>query len=62
MSALDVTPHRHQYLLGGIIIGLIESVAPQFMTATWTEAIVYGLFLVFLFVKPSGLFGMKYDW
>jgi branched-chain amino acid transport system permease protein len=49
-------------ILGGIILGLIESVAPQFMTATWTEAIVYGLFLVFLFVKPSGLFGVKYDW
>lgn len=49
-------------ILGGIIIGLIESVAPQFMTATWTEAIVYGLFLLFLFVKPSGLFGVKYDW
>jgi branched-chain amino acid transport system permease protein len=49
-------------LLGGIIVGLIESVAPQFMTATWTEAIVYGLFLVVLFVKPSGLFGVKYDW
>ena len=49
-------------ILGGIIVGLIESVGPEFMTATWTEAIVYGLFLVFLFVKPSGLFGMKYDW
>lgn len=49
-------------LLGGIIIGLIESVGPQFMAATWTEAIVYGLFLIFLFVKPSGLFGVKYDW
>lgn len=49
-------------ILGGIIIGLIESIAPQFMTATWTEAIVYGLFLLFLFVKPSGLFGVKYDW
>ena len=49
-------------LVGGIVIGLIESVGPQFMTATWTEAIVYGLFLVVLFVKPSGLFGQKYDW
>jgi branched-chain amino acid transport system permease protein len=49
-------------LIGGIIIGLIESVGPEFMTATWTEAIVYGLFLLVLFVKPSGLFGMKYDW
>ena len=49
-------------LLGGIIVGVIESVGPQFMAATWTEAIVYGLFLVVLFVKPSGLFGVKYDW
>lgn len=49
-------------ILGGIIIGLIESIAPMFMTATWAEAIVYGLFLVVLFVKPSGLFGVKYDW
>jgi branched-chain amino acid transport system permease protein len=49
-------------IVGGIIVGLIESVAPQFMTATWTEAIVYGLFLVVLSVKPSGLFGVKYDW
>ncbi len=49
-------------LVGGIIIGLIESVGPEFMTATWTQAIVYGLFLLVLFVKPSGLFGQKHDW
>jgi branched-chain amino acid transport system permease protein len=49
-------------LLGGIIIGVIESVGPQFMAATWTEAVVYALFLLFLFFKPSGLFGVKYDW
>jgi branched-chain amino acid transport system permease protein len=49
-------------LLGGMIVGIIESVGPQFMAATWTEAIVYALFLVFLFLKPSGLFGVKYDW
>jgi branched-chain amino acid transport system permease protein len=49
-------------LLGGMIIGVIEHVGAQFMTATWTEAIVYGIFLVFLFLKPSGLFGVKYEW
>lgn len=49
-------------ILGGMIIGVIESVGPQFMAATWTEGIVYGLFLLFLFVKPSGLFGERYDW
>lgn len=52
----------HGAIIGGIIIGLIESIGPQFMTATWTEGIVYGLFLLVLFVKPSGLFGVKYDW
>jgi branched-chain amino acid transport system permease protein len=49
-------------LLGGMIVGVIESVGPQFMAATWTEAVVYALFLLFLFFKPSGLFGVKYDW
>ncbi|WP_235893963.1 branched-chain amino acid ABC transporter permease [Oceanidesulfovibrio indonesiensis] len=49
-------------LLGGVIIGLIESLGPIYMTATWTEAIVYGLFLMVLFFKPSGLFGQKHDW
>ena len=52
----------HGAIIGGVIIGLIESIGPQFMTATWTEAIVYGLFLLVLFIKPSGLFGVKYDW
>jgi len=49
-------------LLGGIIIGLIEAVFPQYMASTWTEAITYSIFLLILFFKPSGLFGKKQDW
>lgn len=49
-------------LAGGIIIGLIESVAAQYMTATWTAILVYFAFLLVLLVKPSGLFGSKYEW
>lgn len=49
-------------LLGGIIVGLIETVTPAFMAATWSEFIVYGLFLAVLFIRPSGLFGLKQDW
>ena len=48
-------------LLGGIIIGIIQSVGAQFMAATWTEEIIYVLFLLILFVKPSGLFGNRHD-
>jgi branched-chain amino acid transport system permease protein len=49
-------------LVGGIIIGLIESVFSQFMTSTWTELIVYIVFLAVLFIRPAGLFGEKRDW
>jgi len=49
-------------LLGGIIIGLIESIGAQYMTATLTTVIVYAIFLLILFIKPSGLFGSRLEW
>lgn len=49
-------------VVGGIIIGVIESVFAQFITSTWTEGIIYAVFLSILFIKPSGLFGQKQDW
>jgi branched-chain amino acid transport system permease protein len=32
------------------------------MAATWTELLLYGVFLFVLLVKPSGLFGQKHDY
>jgi branched-chain amino acid transport system permease protein len=49
-------------ILGGIIIGLIESIAAQYMTATLTVVLVYAIFLLVLFIKPSGIFGSRYEW
>lgn len=49
-------------VLGGIIIGLVESIFSQFMASTWTEGIIYAIFLLILFIKPSGLFGARQDW
>lgn len=49
-------------LVGGIIIGLIESIGAQYMTATLTTVIVYATFLLVLFAKPSGLFGSPFEW
>lgn len=51
----------HGAVLGGIIVGIIESVGAQFIAATWTELLLYGIFLFVLLVKPSGLFGNKQD-
>jgi branched-chain amino acid transport system permease protein len=49
-------------LIGGVIVGLIESVGAQLMPSTWTELVVYVVFLAVLFVRPAGLFGEKRDW
>ncbi len=46
-------------LVGGLIIGLIESVGSQFISYSWTLEVIYLIFLIILFVKPSGLFGIK---
>ena len=46
-------------LAGGLILGVLESVIPAFMEASWVPVIEFGLFILILLVKPSGLFGAK---
>ncbi len=43
-------------LLGGIILGLLESWASFFIGAGWADAVSYAVFLVMLMLKPEGLF------
>jgi branched-chain amino acid transport system permease protein len=44
-------------LLGGILLGLIESLGSFFVGAGWNEAIAFGVFLLVLSFRPQGLFG-----
>ena len=46
-------------LAGGLILGVLESIIPAFMEASWVPVIEFGLFILILLVKPSGLFGAK---
>lgn len=43
-------------LLGGILLGLIESLASFFLSGGWSDAISYAVFLVVLMFRPEGLF------
>jgi branched-chain amino acid transport system permease protein len=43
--------------LGGVIIGVSESVGGMYIGSGWKEVIVFALFLLVLLLKPSGLFG-----
>jgi len=46
-------------LLGGLILGVLEGIIPAFMETSWVPVIEFGLFVVILLVKPTGLFGVK---
>ena len=43
----------------GILVGIIESVGGQLMPVTYTEALIFALFLAVLYFRPSGLFGVE---
>lgn len=42
-------------LLGGIILGLLQSLSSFFLPGGWSDAISYGVFLLVLMFKPEGL-------
>jgi branched-chain amino acid transport system permease protein len=44
-------------LLGGILLGLIQSLGAYFVSPTWADAICFVVFLLVLTFRPQGLFG-----
>ena len=48
-------------IIGGLLIGVVESLATMFVPNTLASMVVLYAFLVFLFFRPTGLFGSKHD-
>lgn len=46
-------------LLGGLLLGGLEGLIPTFMPVSWVPVLEFGLFILVLLVKPSGLLGAK---
>lgn len=44
---------------GALVIGLVDALAGYYIGSGLREAVVFGLFLVILILKPSGLFGKR---
>jgi branched-chain amino acid transport system permease protein len=44
-------------MIGGYVIGIIETMTRAYISSKWVEAIVFGLLIFILLVKPSGLLG-----
>jgi branched-chain amino acid transport system permease protein len=45
--------------LGAIIIGVTETLVAGYISSTYRDAIAFGILILILLVKPSGLFGKK---
>ena len=46
-------------MLGGILLGVIEQISKTYISTLWADAIVFGVLVVVLVVKPTGLLGKK---
>ena len=46
-------------MLGGIILGLVETFVAGYWTGTYKNLIAYVILILFLFVKPTGIFNEK---
>lgn len=44
-------------MLGGILIGLIESASAQTIGTAWSDVVIFGLLVVVLTIQPAGLLG-----
>ncbi|HUK08405.1 MAG TPA: branched-chain amino acid ABC transporter permease [Stellaceae bacterium] len=44
-------------MLGGILIGLIESLGGQYLEVRWTDVIIFSILVLVLVFRPSGLMG-----
>ena len=46
-------------LVGGLLLALVEVYGVALTSAAYRSILVYGLFILILFVRPQGLFGRK---
>ncbi len=46
-------------MIGGIILGIIESLSKAYISTDLADAIVFGVLIVVLLVKPTGILGKK---
>lgn len=46
-------------MVGGVLVGLIESFAIGYVGGQWSDIVVFGILILFMLVRPAGLFGSR---
>ena len=44
-------------MFGGLLIGVISALSDQYLSARWTNAVVFGILVIILVFRPTGLLG-----
>ncbi|HEX5692600.1 MAG TPA: branched-chain amino acid ABC transporter permease [Roseiflexaceae bacterium] len=44
-------------MLGGLLIGVVSALSDQYLNARWTNAVVFGILVIILVFRPTGLLG-----
>ncbi|PKM58918.1 MAG: branched-chain amino acid ABC transporter permease, partial [Firmicutes bacterium HGW-Firmicutes-4] len=44
-------------MLGGFIIGMVETMTKAYLSTTWADAIVFAILIIVLLFKPTGILG-----
>ncbi len=48
-------------MIGGVVLGVIESLSKAYISSELSDAIVFGVLIIVLLVRPTGLFGKKFN-
>ena len=60
LAAMVGGPNRAEgAILGGLFLGIIESLAGAFISSQFGMAITLGCFIILLLIRPQGILGVK---
>ena len=46
-------------VLGGVLLGIIESLSKAYISSQMADAIVFGVLIIVLLVRPAGILGKQ---
>ena len=45
--------------LGGLLIGIIRALNERYLSASWSDVVIFGILILVLVFRPTGLLGMR---
>jgi branched-chain amino acid transport system permease protein len=46
-------------VLGGLVIGVVGELGKAYLGAKWSEALIFGILIIILLFRPTGLLGAR---